>query len=70
MSYCRFENTAKDLQDCVDNLFDEVSTRSEYKARQRLIKLAHEIVEQVSLDDIDDLPVDDEYLTKDGKEIE
>ena len=46
MSYCRFENTAGDLQDCWDN-FDDVDELSEReaKARKRIVKLACEIAE-------------------------
>ncbi len=59
MSYCRFENTYKDLSDCDDNLFDAVS-ETEAKYRAKLIKLAHSIAEQVSLDEIEGLPVESE----------
>lgn len=46
MSYCRFENTADDLQDCYDN-FDDVDDISEREAKSRLriIKLACDIAE-------------------------
>lgn len=46
MSYCRMENTADDLQDCVEN-WELESRASEYekKARERIIKLAKEILE-------------------------
>jgi hypothetical protein len=27
MSYCRFENTARDFRDCVDNINDPTSRR-------------------------------------------
>lgn len=42
MSYCQFENTAGDLQDCYDNM-DEKVEGSEAKARERLIKLCVDI---------------------------
>ena len=48
MSYCRFENTAKDLQDCFDHLdddVDELSSDYERKGRERLIKLCKRIAE-------------------------
>lgn len=38
MSYCRFENTAKDLRDCYENM-DNGLSESEKKARERLIRL-------------------------------
>jgi hypothetical protein len=47
MSYCRFENTAGDLQDCLDNF--EVSeselSDSEKRARCRIIRMACDIAE-------------------------
>ena len=49
MSYCRFENTARDLKDCVDHWTDQVPEEmdeSERKARQRIIVMARDIVEQ------------------------
>jgi len=48
MSYCRFENTLKDLRDCQENWDeldrDENPSQSELKARERLLKLCKEIV--------------------------
>jgi len=50
MSYCRFENTYKDLQDCSEHLFDELSVIEEgYK--KRLIRLCQDIVSEVGEDD-------------------
>jgi len=43
MSYCRFENTASDLLDCLEHIRDDVSD-SEENARQKLIDLCREIV--------------------------
>lgn len=43
MSYCRFSNTASDLEDCLEHLHDDVSER-EHEARQRIIDLARQIV--------------------------
>jgi len=46
MSYCRFENTANDLQDCVDDWYlDDDASDSEKRSRDKIIKLAKEIVE-------------------------
>lgn len=42
MSYCRFENTFKDLDDCVMN-FNDGTSESEQKYRQYLIKLCVDI---------------------------
>lgn len=44
MSYCRFQNTAQDLQDCYDNLDDSELSEAEAAARLRLIKLCQRIV--------------------------
>ena len=44
MSYCRFENTYKDLLDCSENLMDDELSQSEAKYRQKLVKLCVEIV--------------------------
>ena len=44
MSYCRFQNTAEDLRDCADNLFDDDDmSAEEIKARARLIRICREI---------------------------
>lgn len=58
MSYCRFQNTLSDLMDCEENLFDECSD-DEAQARDRLVRLAHKIAEQVPIDKIKFLPVED-----------
>lgn len=43
MSYCRFENTAGDLQDCYDNMDVEALSENETKSRQQIIKLCCEM---------------------------
>jgi hypothetical protein len=44
MSYCRFQNTLGDLQDCYDNMDNpEKLSFEERKARWLLIKLCEEI---------------------------
>ena len=46
MSYCRMENTSKDLEDCVENWdLTEESSEYEISAKQRIIELAREIIE-------------------------
>jgi hypothetical protein len=48
MSYCRFENTARDLQDCVSAIDNgNVYDFNEYELNgfEKLIKLAEEIVD-------------------------
>jgi len=44
MSYCRMENTYRDLQECVEN-WEETKSESELKYRNKIIKLAGEITE-------------------------
>lgn len=45
MSYCRFGNTVIDLQDCYDNLFEDLEelSKEEKEAREQLIALCHNI---------------------------
>jgi hypothetical protein len=45
MSYCRFENTFRDLEDCSINL-NNVSSESEKRYREKLVELCKEIVEE------------------------
>jgi len=46
MSYCRFENTSNDLEDCVDNWeLSEDASDFEKNAKKKIIKLAREIVD-------------------------
>ena len=46
MSYCRFENTARDLEDCVDTLYNEEKIVGHYERNglQRILDLAKDIV--------------------------
>jgi hypothetical protein len=44
MSYCRFENTASDLQDVL-NYWDDDLSNNEEKAREKIIELARKICE-------------------------
>ena len=48
MSYCRFENTANDLQDCIYAIEDgDVSALSSFEIRgaENLLYLAHKLIE-------------------------
>ncbi len=61
MSYCRFENTERDLRDCEKNLYAELEAGGyEDRARASLVRMCHAIAEQVSLDEIEDLPVEED----------
>jgi hypothetical protein len=44
MSYCRFENTVGDLEDCEEHLEDENLGESEKRARTRLVEACRRIV--------------------------
>ena len=47
MSYCRFQNTEGDLQDCYDNMEEiEGLSKGELAARNRLIELCCNIAKQ------------------------
>ena len=44
MSYCRFQNTVQDLEDCYENMENPKDlSPEEQKARERLIKLCENI---------------------------
>ena len=45
MSYCRFENTYRDLMDCYHNINEDLS-KSEHKYREGLIKLCQDILDE------------------------
>lgn len=45
MSYCRFQNTLRDLRDCDEHIFDELDDEDEEKARKKLIELCADIAE-------------------------
>uniref|UniRef100_A0A6H1ZNE8 Uncharacterized protein n=1 Tax=viral metagenome TaxID=1070528 RepID=A0A6H1ZNE8_9ZZZZ len=49
MSYCRFENTLRDLQDCYENMDNDLSN-SEKLAHDRMIVLCRRIAEEFELD--------------------
>ena len=57
MSYCRFQNTYRDLVDCYDNLNGSLS-ESESRYRERLVELCQSIVDEFSPEEDKDL--DDE----------
>lgn len=55
MSYCRFENTYRDLQDCFNDMcntdFDELSeTEQEY--RNKIVDMCKQIAEQFEVEEI------------------
>ena len=60
MSYCRFQNTANDLQDCLINLRTldpndmSPNDHAERQARATIILLAASLLEELGIDDIGD----------------
>ena len=46
MSYCRFQNTVIDLDDCYENMMNENLSEEEEKARERLIDLCEQIADE------------------------
>lgn len=54
MSYCRFENTFRDLQDCEEHIFDKDLSESEEKYRKRLINLCRSLATDAEDDDSED----------------
>lgn len=51
MSYCRFENTLRDLEDCAEAIAEqEKLSESERKAKNRLIELCIDIANDYSPD--------------------
>lgn len=46
MSYCRFENTMNDLEDCINNIHRECNNSTDERYRQQMIELFMEIASQ------------------------
>ena len=62
MSYCRFENTYKDLIDCLENIHVGASNEIDEMYRQKMIQLFNEVGEDwdgdiVSYAEIQNLPI-------------
>lgn len=59
MSYCAFQNTLPDLQDCYDKLLDagsieDIEDEDERKAAKRLLTVCKNIVDDFDQDDSED----------------
>jgi hypothetical protein len=54
MSYCRFENTYQDLQDCYENINRKASNERDERYRLRLKELVKEMSEIVDDEDFED----------------
>ena len=50
MSYCRFENTLSDFEDCINNL-GEITSESEKRAAKSLYEAAKEYIELYELNE-------------------
>lgn len=77
MSYCRFNNTAIDLEECIDTLNEGVKSNEEARKRRTLLSLCQrfiDTVEQFGLDeDVQDLVLrneDGELINDDGALID
>lgn len=57
MSYCRFENTLDDFNDCVENInsLNKQSTEYEFEARENLIYSARNLLLKLELEDLHDM---------------
>ena len=60
MSYCRFENTLGDLQDCheaLENIYDEIKDMSTYEKQSLipLIELCKEIANEFGTCELEDI---------------
>lgn len=61
MSYCRFNNTLSDLEDCRDALNEEnISSLAEKRKAKRLLAVCREITDNFDEDYIDSIRTDDE----------
>jgi len=60
MSYCRFENTLRDLRDCYNNMDSDDLSESEFYSRRHMIELcmsiATEYVDLLSEDFVEEYP--------------
>ena len=45
MSYCRFENTMDDLQDCIRNIYRKAENSTDEQYRQQMIALFKEVAD-------------------------
>lgn len=54
MSFCRFIDTYRDLQDCYDNLYDEDLSEEEQRYRRKLVELCKDIADDTADGDFTD----------------
>lgn len=66
MSYCRFNNTLSDLEDCREALENQnISSLTEKRKAKRLLKVCREIADNFDEDYIDSIHTDDEEEEED-----
>lgn len=75
MSYCRWENTLSDLEDCVESFHEGVANRDEAHARLRMMAVAEELLALYRSDRemVDGKELNAEgrgYEDEDGEEVE
>jgi len=58
MSYCRFENTYRDLLDCYYNMNDKLS-ESETEYREKILDLCQQMLDEYDPTDEEDEEVED-----------
>ena len=51
MSYCRFENTYRDLLDCSRNM-DNITSKSEHDYMRRLIDVCEDIIDTYKMNNL------------------
>jgi hypothetical protein len=69
MSYCRFQNTANDLRDCIEHIGDFID-KDEHNARKRIVEMCKAIVAAEEYGDIPEKPEDMEDPDMGGEEVE
>ena len=52
MSYCRFENTLRDLLDCEEHFEDELDNDYEIEARKRMLAICKRIAKNYTEEDL------------------
>lgn len=61
MSYCRFNNTLSDLEDCRDALREgNISSLAEKRKAKRLLEVCREIADNFDKDYIDSISTEEE----------
>jgi len=76
MSYCRFQNTTKDLEDCYEALQsimdgEETISNDELRALKNLLELCKDITDSFEFEDIkEELKLTKQRLKEEGDEEE